>query len=72
MDEAYFISDLCPAGEQGNVTLGGCEPCPEGTYKEEEGLGMCKPCGGRFTTMTDRASNQTRDCVRKYTPGPSC
>ena len=62
-----FISDWCPAGQQGNDTLQDCEPCPEGTYKEEAGLGMCLSCGDRYTTMTDGATNKTRDCVRKFT-----
>lgn len=60
---------LCPAGEQGNEALGGCEPCPEGTYKEEVGVGKCQSCGDKFTTMTDGASNKTRDCVRKCDVG---
>lgn len=56
----------CPAGQQANADMTACELCPEGTYKEEEGVDECKPCTatGSKTTLVDGATNKTTDCVK--------
>ncbi|KAL4240219.1 hypothetical protein ACF0H5_001013 [Mactra antiquata] len=56
----------CPKGQQLNANNNGCERCPLGTFKSQEGQGSCIPCSGGRTTLFLGADDSS------YCAGGSC
>ena len=54
----------CAMGEGLNENLA-CKPCDIGTYREEEGVDLCKECGINMTTFYEN-TNSSSLCTGRF------
>lgn len=58
---------VCKAGYQGDGTVGKCQRCPRGTYKERTGSHMCLSCMSNSTTKSEGSTSANQcSCLPGY------
>ena len=58
------IVDMCPPGAVSPIGVVPCDPCPKGTYQDQQGYSDCKPCPPGTTSLTDN-NNHVNNCEGK-------
>lgn len=62
---------VCKQGYEGGGTLGNCQRCGRGTYKERAGSYNCKPCPPNSTTSGEGSTAEAQcSCIPGYEGDP--
>ncbi|GAB9469615.1 hypothetical protein Gpo141_00006888 [Globisporangium polare] len=61
-----FGGNLCPLGNYCSVGSVSPRPCPEGTFADELGTAVCKPCAPGFFCPLGTIAYSTNQCPRGY------
>ncbi|XP_075544127.1 sushi, von Willebrand factor type A, EGF and pentraxin domain-containing protein 1-like isoform X3 [Dermacentor variabilis] len=62
---------VCKPGYEGGGTVGNCQRCGRGTYKEHAGSNNCKPCPPNSTTSGEGSTTEAQcSCIPGYKGDP--